>query len=481
MKSLRSNKSPRLPRPFALAAASLVPFALLCTTPRAAHAAGFLADQFGSDHGQPALPNTYSVYFNPAAMAGMQTTELTLGGVIAARSLGYNRDPASLSPSCLGAKGCSSSDPTYVQANTGQATLFNALAAPFLGFVTDFGGSNMRLGIASYVPFGGQVTWQNTGSIPGAPGATDGPQRWASISNTTSSLYETAAFAYRIPSAHLGIGLSVSAIRSAIQNTQAHNLDGSDDVLTGTNAIKEGRAFIDVSGWQVGAAAGLYWEATPTLRLGASYTSQPNFGTMRLSGSYKQWQQTAPEIKQNVDFVEAYPDIIRLGAAWRVASDLELRLDGSWQRWSQFKNQCVVVSGQACTLNADGSATSNAVLQNVPRNFQDAYKIRLGGADWVQPETEIFGSGAFETSASKTSYDDPLIFDANKLYGTLGLKHSFTRHFYGQAAYTYVYYIPVTVSDSALASAAKPSKLPNEDGSYTSSLYVLDVALGYVF
>ncbi len=474
-----SNLRSHLLRRFAV---PLAPLALLCTTPRVAHAAGFLADTFGSDHGQPALSNTYSVYYNPAAMVGMAATDLTLGGVVAARSVGFNRSPASLSPSCLGQKNCSASDPTYIAANTGQATLFNALAAPFLGFVTDFGGSNLRLGIASYVPFGGQVTWQNTGAVPGAPGATDGPQRWSSISNTTSSLYETAAFAYRIPSAHLGIGVSVSAIRSAIQDTRAHNLDGSDDVLNGNNTIKEGRAFIDVSGWQIGAAAGLWWQPTPTLRLGASYTSQPNFGTMRLSGSYKQWEQGAGETSKNVDFLQAYPDIIRLGAAWRAAPDLELRLDGSWQRWSQFKNQCVVSTGGSCNVNADGSVPSgSSVIQNVQRNYQDAYRVRLGGAYWVQPEAEIFASGAFESSAASTAYVDPLLFDSNKLAGTLGIKYSFTGHWYGQAAYTYVYYLPVTVTDSALATAQQPTKLPNEDGSYTSSLYILDVALGYVF
>ena len=52
-----------------------------------ARASGFLTDQFGSDRGQPALPSAYSVYFNPAAMAGLDGSQLTVDGVIAAREV----------------------------------------------------------------------------------------------------------------------------------------------------------------------------------------------------------------------------------------------------------------------------------------------------------------------------------------------------------------------------------------------------------
>ena len=473
----------RLRRATAAAFAPLAALALLSTA-RNARAGGFMTDQFGSDHGQPALSNAYSVYFNPAAMAGMKGTDITLGGVVAARSVGYNRPASALSPNCGAASATctTASDPTYISANTGQATLFNALAAPFLGGVTDFGGSNFRLGLAAYVPFGGSVSWQKTASQLGAPGAQDGAQRWASISTTITSLYSTLALAYRIEPLHMGIGLSVSAINSSIKDTRAHNADGSDDVNTANNGIAEGRSYLDVSGWQVGAAVGLYWEPTTTLRLGASYTSQPNFGTMRLNGTFNQWQQGTTEIKQNADMLQAYPDVIRVGGAWRAAPDAEVRLDVAWERWSLLKNQCVVAAGQSCNLKADGSIADNSVVEvNVPRNFQDTVKVRLGGAYWVQPQTELFGSFAVETSSVKSAYQDPLVFDSTRLYGTLGIRYGFTKHFYGSAAYTYVYFMPVTVDDSAYSTPKPPSKTPSENGSYTAQLYVLDAALSYVF
>ncbi len=152
-----------------------------CTVvvPGRALASGFLTDQFGSDHGSAARGNAYAVYFNPGAMAGAPSTDITVDTVVAARSVTFNRT-GPLSPGTGATGAANANNATYTAANTGQATLFNVLGAPFVGSVLDFGGSKFRLGIASYIPFGGQVSWDNRqqfSDYPAAPGAYDGPQR----------------------------------------------------------------------------------------------------------------------------------------------------------------------------------------------------------------------------------------------------------------------------------------------------------------
>ncbi len=202
---------------------------------------------------------------------------------------------------------------------------------------------------------------------------------------------------------------------------------------------------------------------------------------MKLSGTFQQYAPGNPSISSSSDFYQSYPDVWRLGAAWRVAPDTELRLDGSYQRWSVFNQQCAVASGTQCTLGPNGSTTLSTIQQNVPRDGKDTFKVRAGGAYWVLPQTEIFGSFAFETSSIKSAYEDPLVFDSNRLIGTLGLRHGFTKNIYGMAAYTYAYFLPVTVTDSALHTYAAPTKTPSENGSYNSAVYILDLALSYVF
>jgi long-chain fatty acid transport protein len=451
-----------------------------------AQASGFLADKFGADQGSPALGNTYSVYFNPAAMAGMHGSELTLDGTFVARSLDYNRSKSALSYSGSGPNG----DPLYTESNTGQAHLFNILAAPYLGFVTDFGGSGFRLGLASYIPFGGEASWgKNSGYAhdPVDPGAYDGSQRWSSISNTTLSIYETLALAYRFEKPRLGIGVNVSAIETTLKDVRARNVDGSDDVVTGSGVLKEGRSNLDVSGFQIAAAAGLYWEATADgrLRFGASYTSQPNFGTMRLNGSFKLTEGAlVPESNNSVDLLQAYPDIVRLGMAWRITPETEIRLDGDWERWSQFKSQCVVSSGGSCPTDSTGAvnaANAPNVKLDLPRNWQDTVRVHPGVAYWVTPATEVSASAFWESPPVGKGHQDPLIFDSTRVGGTVGLRHGFNRHFYGGISYTYVYLLPVTVSDSVYNTYQGASNSPSTNGSYSSSLYILDAAISYRF
>jgi long-chain fatty acid transport protein len=472
--------------PSLLRAVSLGVLAAFVVAPRSAHASGFLTDQFGSDQGQAALANAYSVYFNPAAMTGTHGSEITLDGVLAARSLDYTRSTSALS-SANGNVG----DPVYTQANTGKAHLFNVLGAPFLGFVTDFGGSRWRLGLASYVPFGGQVSWDKNLTFANsalAPGGYDGPQRWSTISATTSSLYTTAALAYRFDKPRVGVGASVSVIRSALTDVRARNIDGSDDILEPGGTLKEGRSYLDMSGIEVGASVGVYWEATEDrrLRLGLSYTSQPNFGTMRLAGTFKLEPGAAgPESVNSADVLQGYPDVIRAGAAWRVSPQTELRLSADWQRWSQFKYQCVVAPGSACPTDSNGRATDPNVLLDLPRDWQDSFRVKAGAAYWIEPGTEVFASAALESSPVKKAYEDPLIFDSTRVAGTLGFRHGFSRHWHMSLSYTYVYFVPLTVNNSAYPATGLNvqgnSVSPSTNGDYSSELYYFDAAVSYRF
>jgi long-subunit fatty acid transport protein len=465
-------------------AAALCAAAALTVTEHDAGATGFLAAEFGSDRGQPAIATPYAIYFNPGAMAGLKRNELAVDLVVAARSMEYDRSASALSPS----------DPTgggnaiYRAANTGQSTLFNVLAGPFVGFVTDFGRSPLRFGLATYIPFGGQVSWDKNVAFGGpttAPGAYDGPQRWASISATTSSLYGTAALAYRFESLRLGIGLSASFVRTTVTDVRARNLDGSDDVFAPDGTMKEGRSWLDVSGYQGALGGGLYWEATSdgALRLGVSYSSQPGLGTMRLSGGFIQQPGSQQLVNQpsKADFLQAYPDIIRGGMAWRVSPLVELRLDGALQRWSQFKNQCVVSPGASCDVDASGANASGNVIVNLPRNWRDAVKGRLGAAYWIRPESEVFGSFAYETSPVGAGHVDALTFDSTRLYGTLGVRHRFNSYLAAQFSYTYVYFVPLTVDSSTLQNYVPPSSWPSGNGRYTSELFLFDAAMSYSF
>jgi long-chain fatty acid transport protein len=472
-------------RPSHLSALVLGGFFLV---PASARASGFDTALFGNDDGHPAIGNAYAVYYNPAAMVEVRGTEMTGAATVALHSESYNRPASALTPGDpTSAK--LTSDLGYIQSNTGPASLFNTLAAPFLGMVTDFGGSAVRLGLAGYAPFGGTVAWDKNdafGNGSPVPGGYDGPQRWSNISTVTTTLAGTLALAYYVKSAHLGIGASVSVLRTGVQDTRARNpQDGSDDVFAPNGTIKEGRSYLDVWGVQGGASFGAFWEPVHGVRIGASYVSQPGFGTMRLKGTFQQQFGGEATVSQPApaELLQAYPDMVRLGAAWRVSPEVDLRLDGTYERWSQFQNQCVVVPGAQCSVSATGKdlTPNGAILANVPRNGQDTYKVRAGVAYEIAEGTQVHGSFAVETSSLPSGYEDALLFDSTRLFFTLGVHQHVAGGLSLALAYTYVQYLSMTVTDSQLPTYEPPSRSPSTDGDYSASLHIFDVEAKYRF
>src|SRR6266542_1598884 len=118
-----------------------------------ASASGFLNPRLADPHGQPALANPYAVYFNPAALGGVQGTEIVVDGTLAYRTVDYTRTSSALSPQLPTLV----NDPTYVAANTGDAHAGNVATIPFLAASSDFGTRQFFAGVGAYVPFGGAV------------------------------------------------------------------------------------------------------------------------------------------------------------------------------------------------------------------------------------------------------------------------------------------------------------------------------------
>jgi long-chain fatty acid transport protein len=444
--------------------------------PRVVHASGLLNPFVGDPHGQPELANVYAVDFNPAALGGLHGTNIVVDGALVFSYIAFDRTPP-LSPSMSNIPSVPNRTP-YAATNTGPNTAQNQGFIPFLGASTDFGSRTIFAGIAAYAPFGGSVKWQpasrwaNNATFPGA---VDGPQRWQSISVVDTSTAVTGAFGARFLDDRLSLGVSVSVYRHLVQLDKAFNNDGSDDVTGPTGILKEGRVYLNVAGVNVGASAGAYVvpDEDRRLRLGASYTSQPGFGGMRLPGTLEQRLGVTPSGSTDVDLLQTYPDIVRLGAAYRVADDVDLRLHGQYVRWSVFANACVVHRGQSCDLNTDGSAvTQGKIIANDRALFQDAGALHAGIGYWPQPRAEIFIDLGFDTSGVPTSSQGRTLFDAFKGVGSVGLRYAITPHVSVAGSYTAIYYLPTTVMSQD--QWPSPSAQPYANGSYASHLQFID-------
>lgn len=471
-----------------------------------ASAAGIASARFGGEHGHPTTDNPTALYYNPAGIAFGEGTHIWVDGVLALRNVTYTR-PASAAGAYAG------QDPSFQPqgsegANSGEASAFNIIASPFLGIQSDFGTDFLAAGISVSFPFGGSASWDKNEAFAGSdrfPGAVDGAQRWYTIDGSLRSMYLTGAFAYKIESARLSLGASVSGIRSEVKTLRARNADGTDNMVTPATAttperLQEGRSLIDVEGWQVGFAVGALWEAVEDkFWIGASYTSKPNVvGGMTLKGTLKNALGTSDPSVTDVEFQQDLPDIIRLGFRFRPRTDMEIRMFGDWTRWSEVKSQCLLDAnakgGPNCDvvetddplkepqLNGGNGPEARGIILNLPRHWKDSFGYRLGFSYWFTPEIEGYIGGGYDSSAIDPKIMDPALIDSPKFTLGLGGKFQVVENLALAFTYTHVFYVDVnTKGNSVLDDFASPTKQPSGDGEYEQMIDLFHLAADVSF
>ncbi|RYE92888.1 MAG: hypothetical protein EOO75_05645 [Myxococcales bacterium] len=457
--------------------------------PSTAQASGFLGARFGADHGNPVGDNPFSIYFNPAALGAVKGTQLSLDAAVIYRIASYTRGSEALSPGALaGQDPNSQAYQDYARANTGKGKVNNVLALPFAGVATDFGGSKLlHGGFAVYVPFGGLASWDRNSSFSNslAPGGNYGPQRWFNISGSIISIYSTAALAITIPNTRLSIGFNASFAHHTLATVRARNTNGSDD--TGTaGQVLEGRSLIDASGNTISGALGIYYEAIPDkLKFGASFTSRPAFGQMRLNGTLRTQFGTS-DSTTDIELLQTYPDVWRLGASYRPIDKVELRLDGEYVTWSNFQRQCLVNAGSdaKCELYDNGRELpgKDVVIQVIDRKWKDAFAVRFGAGYFYSDTTELFGSALYDSSAVPDGYLDPTFIDSDKIHWVLGARQHFTKKFALAGSLNHVWFFERdTTGKSEFSKRAADSKQPSASGVYTQHYVYLNLNGTYTF
>lgn len=434
-------------------------------------ASGFSTARFGAEHGTPVSPNPTAIYYNPAALAQSPGLRVFLDVSTAFRRATYTHRPAEGDvPEPPGAEG----------ANVGEGKLFNVLAVPMVGVSYEVF-PKFVVGLGTYIPFGGTSVWDENERFeddPRYPGLVDGVARWYSIEGTIQSMYFTLAAAYEIPDTRLSIGASGNLIHSVVHTIRARTAALNNDIAT------EGRSYVDVDGWQGSFGVGLMYEALDDeLWLGASYQSRPNVsGGMELEGTLKNYF-TGSESDDPVKLEQDLPDIIRVGARWRTRKDLELRLFGDYTRWSALEHQCVVRRGSSCDLLPDGSAPDGSqIIQNLPRDWQDAFGVRAGVSYWPDDPLELMVGTGYDSNAIPSEHLDPALMDFHDVMLALGARWNVIDPLFAALTYTQFYYFPRdTNGESINDNYPSPSTSPDAGGRYTQFIGVLNANVELVF
>jgi long-chain fatty acid transport protein len=444
-----------------------VTFTLAVTT-SVAHAGGFSTARFGGERGHAATNHLTAIYYNPAGLAMDAGTRIQIEGLFAYRSVDYDRDPNAISnPNTTGDEQGTPAD--AIAANSGKAELRNTLASPFVGIASDLGVEGLGVGFAAYVPFGGQAKWsQNAAYEDNAmyPGAVDGPQRWAAIEAEQRSMYFTLAGAYRVND-QLSFGAGFNLVANSVNLVRARNIDGTDDVVGG-GVVKEGRSLVEGSNVVPAASVGAMFKPTPCSRIGISYQSQPGFGELKLDGTLTNKFGTGQVDPLPTEVRFTLPDIVRIAGEWRAFTKASLHAGFDYQRWSAYKNTCVMTKGTPgkCEVQDDGTiipGSGTQILVNVVRNWKDTFTARAGGRYFVSDTLEVNAGITYDTSAVPDETMEPSLFDLNKVIGQVGATYTTGRLDLGLTIGHVQYFKKTTVPQPELSA---PSKNPDMAGTY---------------
>ena len=189
---------------------------------------------------------------------------------------------------------------------------------------------------------------------------------------------------------------------------------------------------------------------------------------MRLGGTFKFTPGAfGSESTTNVDLLQAYPDVIRVGAAWRVTPRDR---DPPRRRLAALEPvQGPVHRQPGHVVQRDSSGvvlhrpTAPNVVLDLPRDWKDSMKVRLGVAYWVTPATEIHASASWSRRPSARATRTRSSSTRRASPAPSGVRHGFTSHLYGALSYTYVYLLPVTVNDSVYTTLPPAFDVPFDE------------------
>jgi long-chain fatty acid transport protein len=440
-----------------------------------AFAGAFATARYTGEHGHPVTDNATSIYWNPGAMTRGSGTRGLFDLNIALRRVTYFHQ---LTPT-------DDQPPGGEEANAGRAEALNVFGAPTLGMIAKFG-DNFAVGGLIHGPFGGMVQFSQSEQWEGNtqfPGAVDGPGRWHSITGAIASVYISGGAAYKFAD-ELSIGLALNLIRSSVETLIARNANGSNDLAS------EGRAALNVSGWQWSFAAGVMSELVrDQLWFGLSYQAQPNIsGGMVLEGKQRTYfQPGSPPNEIDANLHQTYPDIWRAGLAYRPQPLLELRLFGAFERWSVLTDQCVTEADKNCELDDNGATipgTDSNVVLNARRNFKDTIGVRVGGSFWTDKDrgTEIFGGLGYDGNAVPDETLEPSLPDSERIAGSVGARFALSKSAYLAGSYTHMHYIGRdNIGKSTLTQLGGQSRFPDAGGVYNSWIGIFNANVEYTF
>ena len=240
------------------------------------------------------------------------------------------------------------------------------VAAPFLGVCSDNFGE-FTLGFGIYAPYGLDIQW-----------ADDAAYNFNTIDGTVELVHYAPAVAWNL-SPELSVGAAVAYARGKVKSTVNTGVPGVN--LSG-----------EVDGDSFALNAGLLYN-TPVenLTLGLVWRSATD---MDFDGDLKM-----PGFEDNVNFETTFPQVIGVGAAYKLSPEWLVAMDANWTEWSVVEEEKF-----ECEILGDSI---------MARNWDDTIQLRLGTEYLLNSTWTLRGGYTYDPSPIPSETLDPGYLDGD--------------------------------------------------------------------
>jgi len=378
-----------------------------------------------------------AIYFNPAGLAYQKGLGAYLGGTMILPKTSFTN--------------VSTSKLTEMVSQT------FLIPSVYLAYGMENG---LAFGIGFYAPFGLGTEW---------PSNWEG--RLVAVKTDLQNLAINPTIAYRVSDQFM-VGVGMSYTFSKVGMT--YDIATYSSLAPPTPAATPGNIDLaDATGNGISFNVGAIYKPMPELSIGASYRhstkvdyeGKATFTNMQALASFFPGGTGKATIKAPGQFFA--------GIAYDFTKDLTLEADYQWIGWSTYDTLGVELPNGPNTPLALGRG--GAPLQTTSKsakNWKDTYMIRVGGEYRISDLALRLGF-IYDASGQPAQTVEPLLPDANRVEGTIGLGYKFLGCWSIDVAYQLILFSDRSVTGPATGDL---NKFP---GTYKSSANLFGLNLGY--
>jgi len=325
----------------------------------------------------------------------------------------------------------------FNSAATSENTENPFFAIPGFSAAIPFKEGKYAVGLATYVPFGRSVAWNDTGYFA---------QNNYSYAGSMSVVDFTPNFAMRITDS-LSIGVGPDFYYGRVKQETIYN-----PFVPPFPALPPGtKSTLEADGTAVGWNCAATWKMTEKQRLTATYRSPFRIkyeGDNKLSGPI--------DMKSDADADIEYPTIVGLAYGIELTDTLRAELDGEWLEFSQYK-----------TLTINDSSFGS---QSYPQDLKDTWTAGAGLAWNFKPQWTLRSGYMYLKNPTPDKNYGTLGPDEDQGVISFGLGYEIEHHAI-DVGYAYGLFDGRNISGSSAS--------PN--GKYDYNVHLLSLSYGYKF